>query len=92
MARPKHNHSYAAMHDRGSHVTAYAFAKYMGVPYYQIKNMLIAGKLKKVKLPNGEMMLPNPARDPALVDAEWDPGIRAFVTMCPGLRSLGLME
>lgn len=92
MARPKHIHAYAAMHDRGHYVTAYAFAKYMGVPHYQIKNMIISGKLKRVTLPSGERLLPNPARDPKLMDAEWDPGVKAFVTLFPGLRSLGMME
>lgn len=94
--RQKEDYSYLAMYERGPEVTAYCFAKFMGMDAWRVKHLIHMGIIPARKQEDKwsrhghKIMVPNPARDPKLVDAEWDQCNHKWIVLCPGMRSEGM--
>lgn len=96
--RPKSDYSYTAVMAMGGEITAYAFGKYMGMPAWQVQHLINMKVIPSKKVADQwtrhghRIMVPNPALDPKLVDAEWDQSRHEWVTLFPGMRSEGMTQ
>lgn len=95
--RQKSDYSYETFIKLGPEVTAYAFTKYMGMPNWQVQHLIKMGLVPSRKVVDKwtrhghRVMVPNPALDPKMRDAEWDQSKHEFITLFPGLRTDGMM-
>lgn len=93
--RPTQDYSYATLLASGPEVTAYTFAKYMGMEPWRVQHLIRMKMIPHRIVPDKwtrhghKVMVPNPAIDPNMMDAEWDQFTHTWVTRFPGVRSNG---
>jgi len=93
--RQAQDYSYASLLLQGPEVTAYTFAKYMGMKHWRVKHLINMNLIPHRVVPDKwtkhghRVMVPNPALDPKMMDAEWDQFTHTWVTLFPGVRSDG---